>query len=53
MLLGFPLYTDSMPGLVNTKWEVQSGAKISGSNTTAKKISLPIHLSPGITGLAT
>ncbi len=29
----------SIPSLVATNWEVQSGTKISGSNTTSKKIS--------------
>lgn len=42
----------SMPSLIDTTWEVQSGAKVSGSNTTAKKVTLPLHKLPGITGLA-
>jgi hypothetical protein len=42
----------SHPGLVGTCWEVQSGTKVSGSNTTAKKVTMPIHLLPGITGVA-
>lgn len=43
----------SMPSLVGTNWEVQAGAKISGSNTTAKKITIPVHKYPGITAAAT
>lgn len=43
----------SMPSLVATTWEVQSGAKVSGSNTGAKKVTLPIHKMPGITAAAT
>jgi len=42
----------SMPGLVSSYWEVQAGAKISGSNADAKKVSMPIHLLPGITAAA-
>ncbi len=42
----------SMPSLVAT-WEVQSGAKVSGSNTTSKKISISIEKRAGITGAAT
>lgn len=43
----------SMPTLIGTTWEVQSGCKISGSNTAAKKITLPVHKLPGITAVAT
>ena len=42
----------SVPTLVGTTWEVQSGCKISGSNTTAKKVTLPIHKLPNITAVA-
>jgi len=42
----------SMPSLVGTCWEVQSGVKVSGSNTSFKKVTFPIHLLPGITGVA-
>lgn len=43
----------SMPSLVGTCWEVQSGVKVQGSNTTSKKVTFPIHLYPGITQAAT
>jgi hypothetical protein len=42
----------SMPSLVGTCWEVQSGVKVQGSNTAAKKVTFPIHCYPGITGVA-
>jgi hypothetical protein len=42
----------SMPSLVGSCWEVQSGTKVSGSNTGFKKVTWPIHLLPGITGVA-
>jgi hypothetical protein len=42
----------SMPDLVATTWELQSGPKISGSNTTAKKITFPIKKFAGITAAA-
>lgn len=42
----------SMPSLVATTWEVQSGCKISGSNVNAKRITLPIHKYTGITAAA-
>jgi hypothetical protein len=42
----------SMPALVATNWEVQSGAKIVGSNTTFKKLSCTIHKRAGITAAA-
>ena len=42
----------SMPSLVGTCWEVQSGVKIQGSNTAAKKVTFPIHCYPGITSVA-
>ena len=41
----------SLPELVslnNGKWEVQSGASIKGSNTNAKRLSIPIETRPGI-----
>lgn len=41
----------SMPELVslnNGKWEVQTGASIKGSNTTDKRLSIPIETRPGI-----
>lgn len=41
----------SMPELV-AKWEVQSGVKVSGSNTTSKKMSITIEKRAGITGAA-
>ena len=43
----------SMPDLVATTWEVQSGAKIVGSNTTSKRLSVPLEKRAGITGVAT
>lgn len=43
---------DSMPDLVGKAWEVQSGGKISGSNTSAKKLTLPLEYNPNITGTA-
>jgi hypothetical protein len=43
----------SMPSLIGTCWEVQSGVKVSGSNVGAKKITFPIHAFPGITATAT
>lgn len=42
----------SVPSLIASTWEVQSGAKISSSNTSAKKITLPVHKMPGITAVA-
>ncbi len=42
----------SMPQLVGN-WEVQAQAKVSGSNTTSKKISVPLKLFGGITAVAT
>lgn len=42
----------SMPSLIGTAWEVQPGSKISKSNTTAAKITLPIHSFAGITAAA-
>ena len=39
----------SMPDLVGTTWEVQSGASIKGSNTTAKRLSVPLEKRAGIT----
>jgi hypothetical protein len=43
----------SIPGLVATNWEVQGGAKISGSNTNFKKISVTIHKRTLITAVVT
>ncbi len=43
----------NMPDLVATNWEVQSGAKTSGSNTSFKRITLPVKKFPGITAVAT
>ncbi len=43
---------DSLPELNGTTWEVQSGAKVSGSNTTFKKMSVTIHKRAGITAAA-
>ncbi len=42
----------SMPTLVGTHWEVQSGAKIAGSNVNSKKITMPIRQYAGITAAA-
>ncbi len=42
----------SMPSLVATTWEVQSGAKIVGSNVNSKRISVPIEKRAGITAVA-
>lgn len=42
----------SMPSLVQTNWIVQSGGKISGTNTTAKRITLPIKRYAGVTAVA-
>ncbi len=42
----------SMPDLVGSTWETVSEPKISGSNTSAKKVSLSLEKRAGITGLA-
>jgi hypothetical protein len=42
----------SVPDLVGTNWEVQSGAAIKSSNTTAKRISVPVEKRAGITAVA-
>ncbi len=42
-----------MPSLVNTHWEVQKGGKISKSNTTVSKISIPLMACPNITATIT
>jgi hypothetical protein len=42
----------SMPDLVQTNWEVQSPVKASGSNTTAKRISMPLKRFSAITAPA-
>lgn len=43
----------SMPSLVNTHWEVQSGCKITKTNTGFAKISIPMKAYPNITAAAT
>jgi len=40
-------------GASKTKWEVQPGVRITGSNTTSKRISVPLRRIPGITAAAT
>src|ERR1044071_2962791 len=42
----------SMPDLVGTNWEVMDGAKITGSNTTHKKYTVPLEKRAGITAAA-
>lgn len=42
----------SVPDLVATTWEVMGGASIKGSNTTSKRITLPLEKRAGITGAA-
>jgi hypothetical protein len=42
----------SMPDLIASSWEVMSGAKTSGSNTVAKKFSVPLEKRAGITAVA-
>lgn len=39
----------SLPALIKTNWVVVGEPKVSGSNTTAKRISLPIEAADGIT----
>lgn len=39
----------SMPDLVATNWEVMAGASIKGSNTNAKRFSVPLEKRAGIT----
>ena len=41
-----------MPTLIKSNWVVVPGAKISGSNTAAKKITLPLEAYSGITAAA-
>lgn len=41
-----------MPTLIKSNWVVVPGAKISGSNTAAKKISLPLEAHAGVTAVA-
>jgi hypothetical protein len=49
----FITITDSSDsGLVGTTWEVQSGAALSGTNTTAKKIKVTMKKFAGITAAA-
>jgi hypothetical protein len=43
----------SDPDVVGTNWEVQSGASLKGSNTSSKRISVPVERRSGITGAAT
>ncbi len=43
---------ESMPSLVKTNWVVVPGGKVSGSNTTAKKITLSLEAHSGITAVA-
>lgn len=38
----------SMPDLVGKNWEVMDGGKVAGSNTTAKKLTLPLEYNPHI-----
>jgi hypothetical protein len=42
----------SMPDLVGTTWEVMSGAREHGSNTTSKRITVPLEKRAGITAAA-
>jgi hypothetical protein len=39
----------SMPSLLGTTWEIQPGTKVTGSNTNAKRFSLPLKKFTGIT----
>ncbi len=43
----------SVPELVATNWEVMDGARQFGSNTNAKRISVPLEKRTGITAVAT
>lgn len=42
----------SLPALDQTNWIVEPGAKISGTNTSTKKITLPIKRYAGVTAAA-
>jgi hypothetical protein len=42
----------SVPDLVGKAWEVMDGGKIAGSNTTAKKLTLPLEYNPNIQATA-
>lgn len=42
-----------MPQLIKSNWVVVPGAKVVGSNTAAKKITLPLEAHAGITAVAT
>ena len=42
----------SMPDLVATNWEVMSGGSIKGTNTNAKRMSVPLEKRAGITAAA-
>ena len=39
----------SVPELIATNWEVQSGPAIKGSNTNAKRLTIPLEKRAGIT----
>jgi len=39
----------SMPDLVATTWEVQSGSAIKGTNVNAKRLTIPVEKRAGIT----
>jgi hypothetical protein len=41
----------SMPSLNGTNWELLSGAKVSGTNKTAKEWTIDVRKSPGITAV--
>jgi len=43
----------NMTSLNASVWEVQPGVRITGSNTTSKRISVPIRRVPGVTAVAT
>lgn len=43
----------SLPALVASSWVVVPGGKITGSNTSAKRITLPLEKHAGITAAAT
>jgi hypothetical protein len=41
----------ALPALVKTNWEVLSGPKVAGSNKDAKKFTVNVRASAGITGV--
>lgn len=43
----------NMPSLNASVWEVQAGAKITGSNTTSKRVSVPLRRLAGVAAVAT